>query len=310
MDTKINESLLTRLQQCKDLPTPPAVASKIIELSGKSNSDVDTLAEIVSVDPALSAKILSIANSSLYMRRIEADSIQQAVAMFGWTGTLNIALSFAVVGSIRGSLSSGIDYDFFWKRSLASATAARALGQVAGFSNEELLFLPGLLQDIGILALDRAMPGLYDGIGEQQHEHHSLRQLELEKIQCDHATVGEWLLNIWGIPSEITVLVGSSHAESIPAQLQKDLIAQKCLFMSGYLGDCLLVEDSSQYVPQVAALMEKHMNIGVEDFLPLIGHVAKHFQELASVFDIDMGDTSQLQSIQEFASLSLLPTPG
>jgi|TARA_B110000238_G_C16076307_1_gene417310 HD-like signal output (HDOD) protein len=75
MDAMINEPLLASLKQCKDLPTPPAVASKIIELSNEKNTDLDTLAAIVAMDPALSAKILSIANSSMYMRKIEADSI-------------------------------------------------------------------------------------------------------------------------------------------------------------------------------------------------------------------------------------------
>ena len=265
----IDESLLVQLKQCKDLPTPPAVASRIIELSGKPTSDVDTLAHIVAMDPALSAKILSIANSSLYMRRIEADSIQQAVAMFGWTGTLNIALSFAVVGSIRGTLSAGINYDYFWKRSLASATAARALGQVANYSNEELLFLPGLLQDIGMLALDRAVPGLYAGIADQQQDHAFLQQLERKHVKNDHAAIGGWLLNTWQIPAEVTLLVGMSHV--------------------------------------TADLMRQHMSISMTDFLPLIGHIASHFLEMASLFNIDLGDVSRIQSITELAALTLLP---
>lgn len=303
----IDESLLIQLKQCKDLPTPPAVAAKIIELSGEATSDVDTLAKIVAMDPALSAKILSIANSSLYMRRIEADSIQQAVAMFGWTGTLNIALSFAVVGSIRGTLSSGIDYDYFWKRSLAAATAARALGQVAGYKNEELLFLPGLLQDIGMLALDRATPGLYSGVGEQQQDHAFLLQLERKHVRNDHAVIGGWLLNTWQIPAEVTLLVGMSHTSSCSSNNEQDVIAQKCIFLSGLLADCILVDEARQDFQGAADLMQQHMSIAMTDFLPLIGHIASHFLEMASLFDIDVGDVKRIQSIKELAALTLLP---
>lgn len=303
----IDESLLVQLKQCKDLPTPPVVATKIIELSGKPNSDIDTLAKIVAMDPALSAKILGIANSSLYMRRIEADSIQQAVAMFGWTGTLNIALSFAVVGSIRGTLSSGIDYDYFWKRSLAAATAARALGQVASYNNEELLFLPGLLQDIGMLALDRAIPGLYSGVADQQQNHVFLQQLERKHVRIDHASVGGWLLNTWQIPSEVTLLVGMSHAPSCSSKNEQDVIAQKCIFLSGYLADSILVDENRQNFQGVADLMQQHMQISMADFLPLLGHIASHFLEMASLFDIDVGDVNRIQSIKELAALTLLP---
>ena len=61
MDTcVIEEKLLAQLQQCSDLPTPPTVASKIIELSGHKNADLDTLASIVAMDPALSAKLINV----------------------------------------------------------------------------------------------------------------------------------------------------------------------------------------------------------------------------------------------------------
>lgn len=65
METRIDESLLARLQQCKNLPAPPTITTKIIELRGQQNTDLDTLAPIVALDPALSAKILSMANSPL-----------------------------------------------------------------------------------------------------------------------------------------------------------------------------------------------------------------------------------------------------
>lgn len=69
------------------------------------------------------------------------------------------------------------------------------------------------------------------------------------------------------------------------------------------------MDEGRQDFQQVAELMEKHMSITMADFLPLIGHVANDFQEMASLFDIDVGDTGRLQSMREFASLSLLPVP-
>ena len=306
MDTRIDASLLALLQQCKDLPTPPAVATKIIELSGQKSADLDTLASIVTMDPALSAKILSIANSSMYMRRIEADSIEQAVGMFGWTGTLNIALGFAVVGSVRGALSSGLDYDYFWLRSLASATAARALGQMASCKNVELLFLPGLLQDIGMLALDESVKGIYANLGNMQQDHIHLQQLELNGAKADHALVGEWLLNDWGVPSEVTELVGLSHADNFHSEDKSLLLKQKCVYLSGYIADCLMVDEERKTVTAVAQLMQKELNVSMGDFVTLLGHVASQFQEMAALFELKIQNKEKIQSITELASLVLI----
>jgi len=302
MDTFINETLLALLKQCKDLPTPPAVASRIIELSNKQNTDLDALASIVALDPALSAKILSIANSSMYMRRIEADSIEQAVGMFGWTGTLNIALGFAVVGLIRGALTSGLDYDYFWLRSLAAATSARALGQMTSAKNVELLFLPGLLQDIGMLALDNAAKDIYTGLGILQQDHAYVQYLEREKVNADHALIGEWLLNDWGVPSEVTQLVGLSHTSNFTVDDENLLIHQKCI----YLSDCLMMDEDRKIFEAVAFLMQKEMNISMSDFISLLGHVASQFQDMATLFELKVHNKKQIQSITELASLVLL----
>ena len=306
MENRIDGSLLALLMQCKDLPTPPAVASKIIELSNKQNSDLDTLASIVAMDPALSAKILSIANSSMYMRRIESDSIEQAVGMFGWTGTLNIALGFAVVGSIRGALTSGLDYDYFWLRSLAAATSARALGQMTSSRNAELLFLPGLLQDIGMLALDSAVKDIYTGLGELQQDHVYIQQLERKKVNTDHAMIGEWLLNNWGVPKGVSELVGLSHNSNFTVDDNDLLIHQKCIYLSGYLSDCLMIDEERKTFEAVAFLMQKEMNISMSDFISLLGHVASQFQEMATLFDLEVKNIKQIQSITELASLVLL----
>lgn len=306
METPINEPLLALLGQCKDLPTPPAVATKIIELSNKQNTDLDTLADIVALDPALSAKILSIANSSMYMRRIEADSIGQAVGMFGWSGTLNIALGFAVVGSIRGALTSGLDYDRFWLRSLAAATSARALGQMASVKNAELLFLPGLLQDIGMLALDNAVKDIYHGLGELQQDHMYIQHLEQKKVNADHARIGEWLLNNWNVPLEVTELVGLSHISNFNADDKEFLTLQKCIYLSGYISDCLIIDEDRKTLEAVAFLMQKEMNVSASDFISLLGHVASQFQEMAALFDLKVSNTKQIQSIAELASLVLL----
>ena len=306
MDKDIDEPLLALLKQCKDLPTPPAVASKIIQLSNKQNTDLDTLAAIVAMDPALSAKILSIANSSMCMRRIEADSIEQAVGMFGWSGTLNIALGFAVVGSIRGALTSGLDYDYFWLRSLAAATSARALGQMTTAKNVEVLFLPGLLQDIGMLALDSAVKDVYHGLADLQQDHVYIQKLESKKVNTDHAVIGEWLLNNWGVPKEVTELVGLSHISNFNVDDEDFLTHQKCVYLSGYLADCLMIDEDRKVFETVAFLMQKEMNVSMSDFISLLGHIASQFQEMAALFDLGVKNSKQIQSITELASLVLL----
>jgi HD-like signal output (HDOD) protein len=308
--SEIKQEVIDQLKKCKELPSPPGVAAQIIDLSQNVGSDIESLAEVVSMDPVLSAKIIRMANSSLYMRAIETDSVQQAVSMFGWTGTLNIALSFSLVGGAKEANSEGLDYDLFWKRSLATAVACRKLGEVTKYTMKEELFLPGMLQDLGMLAIDKAIPSVYKGIDERQQDHRYMCALEMSQIEADHAAIGEWLLDSWRIPQKITQMVGLSHAENESVDVELDPKLIQCIRFSGPIADCIYCDEEYKNYMGVAEMAEKQFGLDITDFLSLIGKLTEEYQEMAALFDIDVGDTVALQANAENAKQILLKSMG
>ena len=310
MISDIDPEILAKLKKCKNLPSPPGVAAQIIELTQTVNSDIDTLAELVSMDPVLTAKIIRMSNSSLYMRRIETENVQQAVSMFGWSGTLNIALSFSLAGNMQDQDNSGLDYELFWKRSLATAVACRKLGEVTGYTMREELFLPGLLQDLGMLAIDKAIHGVYADLGEKQQDHKFVCELEKEKINSDHAVIGQWLLKSWRIPEKITRLVAASHGHIDDEIEGLDPKLLKCISHSGLIADCIYCDEEYKNYMEVAEIAEREFNLDITEFLSLIGKLTEEYQELAALFDVDAGDPQQLQANAENAKKVLQQSMG
>lgn len=304
MQDFIDDETLALLEKCEDLPSPPGVADQIIHLSSDSNSNIDTLAEIVSYDPALSAKILRIANSSLYARRTKTENIQQAVVMFGWEGTLNLALSFSLVGGMKED-GDGLDYSFFWKRSLASAVACRCLAGATGYAKKEELFLPGLLQDIGMLAIDKVHPNIYSGIRTKQHDHQSLINFEQDKLGFDHAAVGAWLLNKWDIPEKITELVLTSHGDYSSQIREEHKFFAKCVAFAGTLADCICCDHTEEGYLKEADTAEKEFGIDIIDFMNLIGTITKEFLETANLFDVEIDDPDMLETVADMVKMTI-----
>lgn len=307
---EIKQDVLAKLRACKELPSPPAVAAQIIELSQAVGSDIDTLAELVSMDPVLSVKIIKMANSSLYMRAIETNSVSQAVSMFGWTGTLNIALSFSLVGSASSTCTDGLDYDLFWKRSLATAVSNRKLGEVVKYALREELFLPGMLQDLGMLAIDKAIPEVYKGIDDRQQDHRYVTALETRHLGVDHAVIGRWLLNSWRIPRKITEMVGLSHQEHENVESEIDPVLLKCIRLSGPIADCIYCDEENKHYMDIANIVERELGLDITDFLTLLGKLTEEYQEMAALFDIDVGDPKVLESNAENAKQILLKSMG
>lgn len=97
----------TYIQKDFKLPSPPAIAIEILEAVKDKHADSDSLAGIISSDPALTARILKFANSPLYSSCVKIDSIDRAVTVLGTETLKNIALSFAIAQANNSMQGNG-----------------------------------------------------------------------------------------------------------------------------------------------------------------------------------------------------------
>ena len=122
----MNPEIEAHLRSFVNFPTPPGVAAHIIELAQDPEIEMSKVAKAVSLDSALTTKILRIANSPLYAQRRKSDNLRQALVVLGLNATLTLALSFSLVKSLRNGKTNGLDFPYYWRRALLTATAARA----------------------------------------------------------------------------------------------------------------------------------------------------------------------------------------
>src|ERR1700736_5871799 len=168
-----------------NFPSPPGVATHIIEIAQDPDIEMGKVAKALSMDSALSTKILRIANSPLYAQRRKSENLRQALVVLGLNATLTLALSFSLLKALRSAKSNGLNYGLYWRRALLAATAARALGDAMHQPSAEEIFLAALLQDVGMLALDKAVPDLYARGEILQCNHSALAAHEKKRLQID-----------------------------------------------------------------------------------------------------------------------------
>lgn len=238
----IDDTLKRRLDYCTTLPSLPAVAVKIIEMANDPDADIRTVCEYISLDPVLAAKLLRTANTPLYKSRRVATNIRQAVSILGTHTVLVIALSFSLANSLMttplSNSSSAFDSNIFWRRSITSALASRALGEKLELNFLDDLFLAGLIQEIGILAFWVIMPEEYGKIFASTADHDGLLEMERETFGAGHDELGYALLKKWHIPDYIALSCINSHSQPEPQNLGPTL--QSCLAVSRYLADYFL----------------------------------------------------------------------
>lgn len=293
--------LEAHLRSFVNFPSPPGVATHIIELAQDPNIEMGKVAKAVSLDPALTTKVLRIANSPLYAQRRRSDNLRQALVVLGLNATLTLALSFSLVKSLRSDKPNGINYPHFWRRALLAATASRALGDALGQTHAEERFLAGLLQDIGMLALDRGVADLYRDLGDVQRQHRGLQAHEKRRLSVDHAEVGAWLMRSWNLPERLCVAIEHSHRVDQARAREPADIFNRCVGLSGAVADIFLLEPEQRPFAETAQLVERVLGLAKEEFGGVLNTVSSLIPDTEALFEIDILGAREPEAIMEQA---------
>ncbi len=148
-----------------DLPTLPTVGLEILRLSRDPDASIEELGTAIQRDPALSVRVVSMANSPAYMRREPVASVNDAAMLLGRQAISIVALSFSLAqGLQRTGSPAGMDLDQFWRRSLTTAAIARHIARTTNKAKAEEAFLGGLLAHLGKLVLAQKVADQYGPI--------------------------------------------------------------------------------------------------------------------------------------------------
>lgn len=292
--------LESRLSFCNNLPTLPGVAIQLVELAQDPEAHIATAAKIISHDPALSAKILRVANSSLYATQRKVENLRQALTVLGLNATLTLALGFSLAKSLRAAWNQSSHNEAVWRRSILAATACRSLGEKLGLPRTEELMLAGLLQDIGRLALGQIDPVRYAAICTEADDGDGLLAREREAFGADHAEIGAWLARRWNLPAYLEQAIAGSESGG-----GEDLF-DTCVALSGLIADIWIAPDPEEHRRRVSDMAQARLNLSRADFAEVITLVTESIPEFAMLFDMRLTEPERMDAIVEHARELLL----
>jgi two-component system cell cycle response regulator len=194
--------IIEELKLTGRLPSPPGVGMAILELTRGDDFSIADVARAIQSDPALTGRILKLANSSAYASVSPIATVDEAVNRIGISTLRNLALGFSLIGSYREGACQEFDFEGFWSESLASALAAQQISSALQLGNPSEAYVCGLLYRIGKLGLACVHPSAYGEILTAQ-KGTDLWGAELDAFDVHHGALGEAMLLDWGLPSKI-----------------------------------------------------------------------------------------------------------
>ncbi len=159
------------VKSASKLFTLPEICIKIQDVIYDPSSSAADIAELIAIDPSLSARLLKIANSSFYNFPSQIDSLGKAVNLIGTEDLYNLALATCAPAAFS-SLDSNelININSFWHHSVMTGLIARSLAQSCSIRHSESLFLGGLFHNLGQLVILEQLPDLYVQIEQSKNE--------------------------------------------------------------------------------------------------------------------------------------------
>lgn len=294
----MNAEIEQRLRLCPQLPTLSGVAVRLVTAARNPDVDLGQITELISHDPALAARILRIANSSLYPQFRQVHNLAQAVQVLGLNTTVTLSLGFSLAAELRKYQTDGIDLEVLWRRALIAALAARILGQRCQIEVFEELFLAALLQDIGRLALDAALPnGRYVATQYEAADHDALVTRERQQLGTDHLEAGAWLLGQWRLPEFFKLAIWSSHDRGRRPGLGELAPFAGCVAVSGLVADIYLAEDTASATLAAHHVATACLNMTAEDLNAVLDQIASALPEIQELFDTPMLSTMQAKGL-------------
>ncbi|WP_432798165.1 HDOD domain-containing protein [Poriferisphaera sp. WC338] len=208
------------LRQIESLPTLPVIATRLLALTASDDSQAREVIELVSADPALTSKVLSLCRSADKGIREEVVTVDKAVVLLGFNAIRNAVLSIKVFEMFDGKDQSkpsdnpeglaaygGFDHAGFWMHSLAVGVLAEGIVKETGAGtglNADEAFVCGLLHDVGKLALEQVLPKSYERVVElAELNHGNIATYERSVVGIDHHTAGKRLAEQWGLPHRL-----------------------------------------------------------------------------------------------------------
>lgn len=209
------EDLARRLRSVKNLPSPPAVAMQVLELTRDDDCRMDQLVDVLQSDPVLTAQLMRLANSSLFPGKSEVTSVGQASMKLGFRQLRTMSLSMSLLDEAEGGSRSQFPHELYQRYSLCWSIGAQTIGDRMGLEASEL-FLGGLLAPMGHMILAACYPELYGRLLVSARGELPLETSEYELLGSDAPLACAMLLESWELPN--TICDSLRNLSKVPAE--------------------------------------------------------------------------------------------
>lgn len=193
----------TFLRQHCTLPALPEIIAQIQQVIQNGDVDMEMVAELIKVEPALLAQVLKVVNSAYYGLPGEITNVRVAIAYLGLNEIYRMVLSLSVINAMQ--IEEQDELEEFWFQSFYAAICTKYLAKkYEPHLSFEDLWSAAMLHDIGKLVYLKFFPDHYKALVTFSKEHGVLfSEAERHLSLPSSSFLGTLLCDHWRLPDNV-----------------------------------------------------------------------------------------------------------
>lgn len=295
MSRPIGQDLLEQIATGDNLFSLPSSLHQILEKLNDDNTPIDELAQVIQLDPSLSATALRVANSPYYHRVSEVRDLSQAVMTLGGLKVKTIALTATILDPANLREASGVNPVELISNSITVAAMSHKIALGIDYPRPEDALMVGLLHDLGILYLINSCSSEYAEIVRRCASGGHLLQAEREIFGLTHPEVGESLARRWKLPEEIVAGIGAHHGDREGASVG-DVTLNRIVQLAVVVAGDPYINYQRDVRRDLIVVRDLASELGFDDaqLQVIASEASADATELAREFDFDIGSMNTL----------------
>jgi HD-like signal output (HDOD) protein/ActR/RegA family two-component response regulator len=209
-----DESIKRIVSQTETLPSLPEVYTQVINELQSQDPSVKKIAEIISTDLAMTAKILQVVNSAFFGLVRKISNPGDAVMLLGTETIKALVLSVKIFSEFNQKKFAWFNFDELFNHSMSVSMFAQTISKKEHLDQSLVnnSLMAGMFHDLGKLILVTNFQKPYQKVlAEAGKTGQNLWDLERELFGTSHAEIGAYLMGLWGLEYPVIEAIAFHH---------------------------------------------------------------------------------------------------
>lgn len=253
----MNDSLKSHVEKITKIPTLPVIAQEVLALIDDDLVSINKLKKIVENDPAISSRLLSIANSAYYGFSAPVLTLDNAIFKVGFDVVKNVTIGIAIMTVLEGDKhKTAIHYERIFNHSISVGFISKLISKRFKLPIADEALICGLLHDIGLLILSRYFPERYQEVLLAIDKDKALHETERDVFDFTHADIGFWLAEKWNLPDTVRESIQHHHTPSAAQENLKHVAVT-------HIADYITSQNIIKAIDRIYSLSIEHSSLEI-----------------------------------------------